>query len=77
MTAPTLPEQIAAINSASEIIAANGASIRVHGWKDDEVDATQIGLGAARASLEWLGRNPWIREEYERRKALAKNEEPA
>jgi hypothetical protein len=58
----TLPDQIAAINSASEIIAANGASIRVHGWKDDEVDATQIGLGRVRATLEWLMRNePAIR----------------
>jgi hypothetical protein len=71
----TLPAQIAAINSASEIIAANGASIKVHGWLDDEVDATQIGLGAARASLEWLGRNPWVREEAERRKALAQSED--
>jgi hypothetical protein len=72
MNAPTLPAQIAAINSASEIIAANGASIKLHGWTEAEIDAAQIGLGRVRSTLEWL-----IRNEPAIRAALAKREEPA
>jgi hypothetical protein len=70
MTAPTLPAQIAAINSASEIISANGASIKLHGWTEDEIDAAQIGLGRVRSTLEWL-----IRNEPAIRAALAKRED--
>jgi hypothetical protein len=57
MSAPTLPAQIAAINSASVMIAANGASINAHGWSEQEIDAAQIGLGRVRSTLEWLMRN--------------------
>jgi hypothetical protein len=59
MTAPrpTIPDQIAVLNTASEMIAGNTASIRVHGWRADEIDAVQIGLGRVRATLEWLERN--------------------
>ena len=49
-----LTHQISAINAACEIISANEASVRIHGWKSDELDAVYIGLGAARATLEWL-----------------------
>jgi hypothetical protein len=72
MTPPTLPAQIAALNAASVMISANGASINAHGWSEQEIDAAQIGLGRVRSTLEWL-----MRHEDAIRAALAKREEPA
>ena len=45
-----LTHQISAINAACEIISANEVSVRIHGWRQDEIDAVYIGLGAARAT---------------------------
>lgn len=59
---PSIPEQIAVLNAASEMIAANGASIRINGWRQDEIDKVHIGLGRVRSTLEWIARNePKIR----------------
>jgi hypothetical protein len=59
---PTIPEQVAVLNAASEMIAGNTASILINRWRQDEIDAVQIGLGRVRATLEWIARNePKIR----------------
>jgi hypothetical protein len=75
MAAPSFPEQIAELNSISEMIAANACALRCHGYGGD-LDPAQIALGRQRSLLEHLIRCG-INDGDALRAALAKREEPA
>jgi hypothetical protein len=75
MTAPTFPEQIAEMNSISNMIAANGGAITANRWGDG-MDPAQIALGRQRSLLEYLIRCG-IYDGDALRAELAKREEPA
>jgi hypothetical protein len=72
MTAPTFPEQIAALNRASELIAANGGAITRNGW-GDALEPAQIALARQRSRLEFYVRCG-IHDGDQLRAALAKIE---
>jgi hypothetical protein len=54
--APSLPSQIASLNAACDLIAANGKAIEANGWGRD-MDQALIDLARVRQTLEWLSRN--------------------
>jgi hypothetical protein len=73
VTAPTFPAQIAELNHASLVYAANGGAITKNGFGDD-MDAALIALGRQRAMLEYLIRCG-INDGDALRAALAKRED--
>jgi hypothetical protein len=70
-TAPSLPSQIAELNAASELIAANYGALDLNGW-GPEANAAQIALGRQRALLEYVIRCG-IEDGEALRKALAQS----